>query len=133
MSRDPEKLRVFQRADALVEIVYESTRRFPAEERFGLTAQLRRGAVSICTNIVEGSSRRTERDYVRFLELARGSACELRYLLGLAARLKFLNEQQASKVGGEADHVCRALYALIESLGRDRLSRQSPLASPSRA
>jgi len=117
MSRDPEKLRVFQLADALVIKVYEVTRHFPVGERFGLTMQLRRAAVSISTNIVEGSSRRTERDYLRFLEVARGSGCEVRYLLGLAARLKFLKEEHAAGIHDEADHVCRALHALIESLG----------------
>jgi len=116
MSRDPEKLRVFQLADARVLRIYEVTRRFPAEERFGITIQLRRAAVSISTNIVEGSSRRTERDYLRFLEVARGSACEVRYLLGLAAKLKFLHEEDAG-IHDEADHVCRALQALIDGLG----------------
>ncbi len=117
MSRDPEKLRVFQMADALVVKVYEVTRDFPAEERFGLTIQLRRAAVSVCTNIVEGSSRRTERDYLRFLEVAHGSACELRYLLGLGARLRFLKEQDAAGIQDDADHVCRGLHAMIKGLG----------------
>ena len=104
-------------ADALVVKVYEVTRDFPTEERFGLTIQLRREAVSVCTNIVEGCSRRTERDDDRFLEVARGSACEVRYLLGLAGRLRFFKEEAAPGIQDEADHVCRGLHATIEGLG----------------
>jgi len=73
----------------------------------------------MCTNVVEGSSRRTERDYLRFLEVARGSACEVRYLLVLAARLRYLKEE-AFGIQDEADHVCRGLHATIEGLGGQR-------------
>jgi four helix bundle protein len=117
MSRDPAKLRVFHQADTLVVKLYQVTDRFPREERFGLTSQIRRAAVSVCTNIVEGASRRTERDYLRFLELAHGSACEVRYLIGLGEKLKFLSGHEAEGLKEEADHLCRALHALIDSIG----------------
>jgi len=58
--------------------------------------------------------------YLRFLEVARGSACEVRSLLGLAARLRFLKEEEAAGIQDEADHVCRGLHATIESLGGQR-------------
>jgi four helix bundle protein len=67
---------------------------------------------------VEGSSRRTERDYLRFLEVAFGSACEVRYLLGLSRRLRFLKEEDFAAIHDAADHVCKALNALIESIKR---------------
>ena len=90
--RNHERLEAFQVADHLVLLVYRATTGFPREERFGLTAQIRRAAVSIPTNIVEGCARRTRRDYLHFLNLAHASAAETRYLLELSHRLGFLTQ-----------------------------------------
>src|SRR5687767_5344980 len=81
--RDHRKLRVFHDAHALVLETYRQTRDFPHEERFGLRSQLRRAAVSVPSNIVEGSSRGSVREYLHFLQIAFGSCCELQYLLAL--------------------------------------------------
>ncbi len=117
MSRDPYKLRVFGAADALAVAVYRATRGFRAEERFGLQAQLRRAAVSVPTNIVEGSARRTEREYVHSLHVAHASASEVRYLLGLSSRLGFLDQRAASELVDDADLIVRSLQRLFAGLG----------------
>lgn len=116
MSRDHRKLKVFSMADELVVEVYRRTTDFPVEERYGLQAQLRRAAVSVPTNIVEGCARRTTRDYVQFLVIALGSASEIRYLLGLARRLEILSSSAHDALEPAYDELVRALEGLIRSL-----------------
>ena len=116
MSRDHRKLKVFSMADELVVEVHRCTKNFPVEERYGLQAQLRRAAVSVPTNIVEGCARRTTRDYVQFLVTALGSASEVRYLLGLARRLEILAPPPHERLEPAYDELVRALQGLIRSL-----------------
>jgi four helix bundle protein len=111
--RDPSKLKAFELADRLAIGVYRTTSEFPKEERFGLTSQLRRAAVSIASNIVEGCARSTERDYVHFLTMAYGSACELSYQLSLAKRLEFSIPEDLQAL---ATDTAKALGALVQSL-----------------
>jgi len=118
MSRDHNKLEAFALADRLVEEVYRATVAMPREERFGLQAQIRRSAVSVPTNIVEGCARRSTRDYVHFLVIALGSASELRYLLGLAARLGFLPGQDTSMLDNKSELLLRTMQRLIDALER---------------
>ena len=112
MSRNHEKLSVFQKSDELAVLVYRLTRKFPAEERFELRSQIRRAAVSTPTNMVEGCARDSEKDYLRFLDIALGSANELGYLLHLAERLVFINSEQAARCRTCASEVVRMLQKL---------------------
>ena len=116
MSRDHRRLVAFQKADALVIAVYGMTRTFPDEERFGLTSQMRRAAVSIPANVVEGCARQTTKDYLHFLRVAHGSSRELGYFVDLAHRLGYSQGESASEVAELSDEVSRTLSGLIRSL-----------------
>ncbi len=114
--RDHTKLRAFELADELVLSVYSATRDFPREEQFGLTSQLRRSAVSIASNIVEGSARESLTEYVRFLEMAYASSRELQYQLTLARRLGYLGEQRAQQLESGATETAKVLNGLVRAL-----------------
>ena len=116
MSRDPRKLEVFALADEIVLEIYRCTQNFPTEERYGLQSQIRRAAVSVPANIVEGCSRDSTRDYLHFMTIALGSASEARYLLELASRLGFVNELQHTPIHARFDQLIRSLQKLISSL-----------------
>ena len=109
MTRDPYKLEAFQLADLLVVDLYRASGRFPAAVRFGLQAQLRRAAVSVTANLVEGCARRSERDYLHFVGIAIGSASEVRYLLRLSVRLGFIERAAGEDLAHGYDRVARAL------------------------
>ena len=84
------ELRVWREAHALVLAVYRETEGMPASERYGITSQLRRAAVSVATNIVEGTKRRGDREFARFVNIAEGWCAEAAYLLTVARDLGYL-------------------------------------------
>lgn len=114
--RDHTKLRAFQLADELALAVYERTRGFPGEERFGLTSQLRRGVVSVASNIVEGCARTSEAEYVQYLGIAFSAAREVEYQLSLAHRLGYLTSEHYEPLAALSVETSKVLGGLIRSL-----------------
>jgi four helix bundle protein len=116
MARDHRKLDAFKLADQLALAVYVATADFPPNERYGLQSQLRRAAVSTPTNIVEGCARDSEADYLRFLDIALGSAREALYLMSLAKRLSMFERTDAGRIESLGERVAGAIVNLRRSL-----------------
>jgi four helix bundle protein len=114
--RDHTKLRAFELSDELAVLVYRVTAGFPREELYGLTSQIRRAAISVPSNIVEGCARDSQADYLRFLHMAFGSLRELHYQLSLARRLGFLSNEDSSLIEPKIVKTEKVLNALIRSL-----------------
>lgn len=111
-----EKLAVWHKAIEFGSIVYEVTRAFPTDERFGLTNQMRRAAVSVSSDIAEGSGRRSDRDFGRFLEIAYGSGLEVVSQACVARQQSFLSDADHGRVYECADELGRMLSGLQSSL-----------------
>ena len=117
MYEDTSKLIVWQKSHELVLKIYEITKNFPKDEQFGLTSQIRRATVSIPSNIVEGKARGSNKDYNRFLMMARGSLEEVKYQMLLAKDLKYIDENTYIEIYKNMDEVGRLLGGLIKKLG----------------
>jgi len=109
-------LRVWEKSHALTLDVYRSTGSFPKEEMYGLTRQMRRASASIGANIAEGTCRKGDCEFGRFLQIAMGSASELEYHLLLAHDLEMLKTLDYQRLSGEAVEVKRMLASLLQKL-----------------
>jgi four helix bundle protein len=114
-----EKLAVWQKAIEMADNVYSITKSFPADERFGLTNQMRRAAVSVSSNIAEGSSRISETDFARFVEIATGSLFEVVSEAVVARRQAFLSDANFAAIYKAAEDEGRMLSGLRRTLLRD--------------
>ena len=114
--RNHTKLRAFELADEITIMTYWKTKGFPKEEVFGLTSQMRRAAVSVPSNIVEGCARESQVEYLRFLEIAFSSLRELHYQFGLANHLGYLAEKDASECELKLVEAEKVIGALLRSM-----------------
>jgi four helix bundle protein len=114
--KDFKELRVWQKSHELALFVYESSKSFPREEIFGLTSQIRRAAVSIGANIAEGCGRRSDGEFARFLQIARGSASEVENHLLLARDLKYLAGGKHAELTTRLIEVQRMLTSLVSAV-----------------
>ncbi len=118
--RDFHELKVWEKAHRLAVSIYEVRQHFPSEERFGLTRQIRRTAVSIPSNIAEGCGRNTEPETARFFDIASGSASALDYQILLARELRYIDEENYKKLAHQVQEIRRMLYAFMKKVVPDR-------------
>lgn len=111
-----KKLIVWQKADELAYQIYSSTKSFPKNELYGITSQLRRSALSVPTNIVEGYGRQGRGELRQFLNIALGSLAEVEYLLDFTLRLKYLNDKEYRKLRALRQEVGKLLWRFYKSI-----------------
>ena len=114
--RSYQELDVWQVGMTLAEACYKITRKFPTDERFGLTTQMRRAATSIPANIAEGYGRESTGSFIQFLRISQGSTKELETHIELARRIEILGSDDATALKNECERVGKMLRNLIRSL-----------------
>jgi four helix bundle protein len=117
--RDYKKIDAWRLADDLTVAIYQLTRAFPKEELYSLTNQLRRAAVSVPANIAEGSARESQKDYLHFLYIARGSLTEAQYFIHLAHRLGYIGTEDAENFHAQTKQVFGCLHGLIQAVEKE--------------
>jgi four helix bundle protein len=120
MAKSFRELKVWNRAIELTTLVYATTAKFPKAEIYGLSSQMRRAAVSIASNIAEGSARGTRKDFKQFVMIARGSNCELQTQLVIASRLAFCRTEKIKEAEEISHEIGQMLSGLSKYLGTSR-------------
>ncbi|RJQ37388.1 four helix bundle protein [Candidatus Microgenomates bacterium] len=111
-----EKLKVWEKAHQFALLVHKVTKKFPKEEVYGLTSQLRRAVFSVPTNIVEGNERKSRKEYIQFLSISKGSLAETKYLLIVSRDLKYINDSLFDNLNEEINNIGKLLNGLINYL-----------------
>jgi len=113
MARDYTKIKAWQSTDELALLVYRATKEFPKSEVWGLTSQMRRAAVSVPANIVEGSARRNRNEYIQFLYIAKSSLSELDYYIKFTKECGYMDTNRYEELWSKAQESLKTLQGLI--------------------
>lgn len=116
MAKPHQRLDVWKRAIKFVEQIYKTTSLFPSEEKFGLTSQMRRSAVSIPSNIAEGAARNSSKEFINFLHISQGSVAELETQIIISKNLQFLDSQTEDILLKELDEISKMIIGLQRAL-----------------
>ena len=122
---DNKKNPLIEKSDKLTYLVYKSTKNFPKDELYGLTSQLRRAALSIPLNIIEGFARKTSKDYRQFLYIAYGSLKETKYLLYFAYREGYFSKEEYDKILSIGEEVGKIIWSSIKTI-TNKISSKIP-------
>ena len=111
-----KQLRIWQKGMEIVRKIYQLSRKFPNEELYGLTSQMRRSAISIPSNIAEGFKRNHSKEYTQFLHIAQGSAAELETQLIISRELGFTSEKESEDISEALDHLSKMITVLLKKI-----------------
>ncbi len=114
--RPHEKLDVWKKSVDFVVDIYKATERFPSDEKFGLTSQIRRASVSIPANIAEGAGRKSNKEFINFLSIAQGSASEVSTEILIAYRLEYIDLATFTNLNNNLDNIGRMITGLANHL-----------------
>ena len=114
--RSYRELKIWQRSMDLTVQTYELTRRFPSEEKYGLSSQMRRAAASVPANIAEGQARRSKKEFLQILSIARGSLAELETFVTLSERLGLIRRETSNSLLEDCAEINRMMNGLMRSL-----------------
>ena len=121
MGRDYTKIKAWQLADELALLVYTATKKFPKSEIWGLTSQMRRAAVSVPANIVEGSARKNRKEYLQFLYIAISSLAELEYYIRFTKELGYLDTNEYEELWAKSQESLKTLRGLISYMEKSKV------------
>jgi len=121
MARDYKKIRAWQLANDLALAIYKATSEFPKTEVFGLTSQMRRAAVSVPANIVEGSARKHTKEYLQFLNIARGSLAELGYYIEFSNQTGYIRNGTLTTLTSLHNFTAKTLQALMNFIEKSEV------------